>query len=160
MHRLFVVVVALAAVFAQAAIAAEPKRDTPRRKPAADDKAGDAAIRIDVRFSVKQLDPKRPGDSSVEVVVKNGTERMIRVPTAYATGFDSDIVLFGAGTPARWPMRLVHYRKKKMERSTTAIEPGKSAVIFRAGLSELLRLDGKAKRAAPREPDLAWSWQA
>src|SRR5262249_29594176 len=87
----------------------QPKQPTP-------------GIRVEVRFSVKEFDPENPKEGFLECVVHNGTEKPIQVPTGYARGFDSNIVVFGrVGKDKQttenvsywWDLRLVRRGKEE-----------------------------------------------
>jgi hypothetical protein len=109
-------------------------------------------VRVEVRFTVKQFDPKTPKEGAVECLVQNDTDGPIRIPTNYTSwGFDSDVVLFGR--PARafqHEMRLVGQRKERIETIWADLPPGESRVVFTEGLGTLL-MDEKGYR---------WSWEA
>jgi hypothetical protein len=124
-------------------LAAPPARSAKPAKP---------GIRAEVRFTVKELDPKAANGGFLECVVHNGTGKPIKVPAGYARGFDSDVVVFGESTGFRWPMRLVQHGKvgKENKPAFAVVKPGESAVVFKKGLSELL---------IPRK-GVEWTWQA
>jgi hypothetical protein len=119
-------------------------------------------VRVEVRFSVKEFDPKKPDEGSLEVVVRNDTDKAIDVPTGYAQSFDTDVVLFGrVGKDKKktdnvyhwWDLRLVKRErdsKKTSKVSTAVVKPGKEMVVFKESLNALL-LDRKK---------FGWTWQA
>ena len=125
-------------------------------------KSATPGIRVEVRFTVKEFDPKKPREGFLECVVRNDTDKPIEVPTGYARTFDSDVVLFGrVGKEKKktdnvyhwWDLRLVKCEKdsKESEKTATAVvKSGKELVVFKESLNALL-LDQKK---------FEWSWQA
>jgi hypothetical protein len=94
-------------------------------------KGAKPAIRAELRFSVKEFDPKKAGKGLLECVVYNDTGSPIKVPTRYARKFDSDIVVFGHGAASfRWEMRLVLFSAPPVVMQT------QQGVTTRARLSE------------------------
>ncbi len=125
----------------------------------------------EVRFTVKELDPKNP-KGEMECVVRNGTGRPIEVPLGYADGFDSPVVLFGRagaekikveGLAFFHELRLVRWKDgKEAKKATAVVKPGEEVVVFRVGLDEMLLKPGRdrmEKKAVPRGA-LRWTWQA
>ena len=120
-----------------------------------------SGIRVEVRFSLKEFDPKNPKGGFLECVVHNGTDKPIKVPTGYARGFDSDIVLFGrVGKHKKtienlsfwWDLRLVRRGKpgEATKPSFTVVDPAKEQVVFKDGLKELLI----------EQKESGWTWEA
>jgi hypothetical protein len=109
-------------------------------------------IEVVLTFSIKDLDPKKPGDSFVECVVKNGSGKTIQVPAIYTGGWDQDMCLEAND------LRLVHWAADKKQ-TNVALEPGKGMVVFKAALIDVLLLgpDG-GKKPVPTEPRFYWSW--
>src|SRR5262249_42942221 len=109
-------------------------------------------IRVEVRFSVKEFDPKNPGKAILECLVHNGTNRPIKVPAGYAHGFDSDIVIFGRTAQGfGWDMRLIRrVRQRKAPPPLAVVRAGKAMVVLGEGLEELLS-EGRG---------VGWTWEA
>lgn len=109
-------------------------------------------IEVTVRFSVTELDPQDPKDSYVECVVRNNSGKPVRVPAAYVSGFDRDLILKGDALGFGWGLWLVHWGGETKTRHEL-LEPGKELRVFKAPLKELLLSErGKSKAA--------WTWEA
>jgi hypothetical protein len=125
-------------------------------------KAEKGTVRVEVRFTVKEFDPKKPKEGSLECVVRNDADKPIEVPTGYAWKFDSDVVLFGRVGKGKkktenvyhwWDLRLVKRdgdSKEEEKAAKAVVKPGKELVVFKESLNALL-LDQKK---------FGWSWQA
>jgi hypothetical protein len=133
---------------------------------AADDgpKKAKPGVRVEVRFTVKELDPKQPKAGSLQCVVRNDTDKAIKAPAGYAQGFDSDVVLFGrVGKDKKnvenysiyWDLRLIKRgdpKQAEKKASAAVVEPGKELVVFEESLGALL---------LPLErKNYGWNWQA
>jgi hypothetical protein len=138
-------------------LSAAPAWSSAEDKP----KQAKSRIRVEVRFSVKEFDPKNPKEGFLECVVHNGSDKPIKVPSGYASGFDSNIVLFGrVGKDKKtignvsfwWDLRLVWRGKQREATKTsfTVVDPGKEQVVFKDGLNELL-IERK---------ESGWTWEA
>jgi len=123
--------------------------DSGRAQPAKEDK-----IKIVLRFSVDELDPKNPGDAFVECVVRNQTEQAVRVPVTYTGGYENQVMTLYGG-----PLTLVMWAGDK-KAMFDALAPGKERSVFKAPLKELLLLDlAMNKPLKPAEKRYYWSWR-
>ncbi len=109
-------------------------------------------VTVTLHLSVKELDPKAPGDASLKIVVRNTGKAAVKVPTVYTSGFDREIILKGGGHP--WGLWLVYWTVKKPQR-LVSLAPGKEITVFEAPLKEVLLdpIDRKARKAT-------WAWEA
>jgi hypothetical protein len=115
-------------------------------------------IKVTLRFSVAELDPENPGDSYVECIVHNRTQRQVAVPANYVGGHEDRQMILEA--KSRWPLTLVYWAGEKQARAVR-LEPGKEATVFKAPLKELLLLGiDKLKPPNPSERRVYWSWSA
>jgi hypothetical protein len=109
----------------------------------------DPEVRVTLRFSVQEFDPKSK-EGFVECVVFNGSRQPIQVPTGYANGYDREITLVGRHANFRWDMYTVHWGAEATRRYVT-LEPGRELVLFKTPLGPLL---------VPDKSKSIWSWEA
>jgi hypothetical protein len=131
----------------------------------------DQRFDVQLRFSVKELDPLKPGDAYLECTVRNNTDRAVKVPTVYSGKYGSDIIL-GAGSfygpltnatqiySSMLGLRLVHWASPKKQ-EVKLVKPGETITIFKEELRPLFLLnDNKEKPLKPNEPRFYWTWNA
>jgi hypothetical protein len=125
-------------------------------------------IDVKLKISVDLLDPYKPEKGFIECIVHNRSEKAIRVPSVYAGGWQSDMVLnswpgaskspgvgdvFGRLTLVRWAADT--------KKQAAPLEPGKEMTVFKDDLEKVLILDGfKVKPLKPKEERYYWTWQA
>jgi hypothetical protein len=109
-------------------------------------------VKVTLKFSVAELDPKEPGDSYVECVVRNDRKEAIRVPINYVGGFEDQVMAMHAEG-----LRLVVWAGEKQAKFAR-LEPGKELTVFKASLKELLLDPAMAKALKPQERRYYWSW--
>ena len=112
-----------------------------------------ADVKVILRFSVAELDPKDPGDSHVKCIVRNEGKEAIRVPINYVGGFENRVMVMEAER-----LDLVVWAGEKKAKFAR-LEPGKELVVFKANLKELLLDPAMAKPLEPEERRYYWSWQ-
>jgi hypothetical protein len=110
-------------------------------------------VTVALRLSVKELDPRAPGDASLKVVVRNHGRAAVKVPTVYTAGFDRAIILKGGSGP--WGLWLVSWGEPGQTQRYKSLAPGKEVVVFEAPLKEIL-LDPIKRKTAKA----AWTWEA
>ena len=130
---------------AQAPVPASPSATRPGDQPK-------PAIQVTLRFAVAELDPRDPKDSFVECVVRNDSGKPVRVPAAYVSGFDREMVLKGDAPGFGWGLWLVRWGGETKPRHEL-LESGKELCVFKAPLKELLLAERGPSKAA-------WTWEA
>ena len=114
-------------------------------------------VEVVLRFSVEEFDPLKPGRSFLECVVRNKSDKAIKVPVLYSGGYDSDMVL-SDGTVR--DLRLIVWAGPK-DKATKLVGPGEELTIFKESLREVLLLDvTEPKALIPEERRYYWTWQA
>jgi hypothetical protein len=103
-------------------------------------------VRVTLRFSVEELDPKDPKDSLIECIVRNESKEAIKVPTTYKHGYDDRSIILNGGQ-----LYLVS-KNRDAKQMLVNVEPGKELTVFKAPLRELL-LTANGK-------DYYWTWDA
>jgi hypothetical protein len=128
------------------------------KKPA-DEPRPIAGVEVVLRLSVKELDPLKPGDSFLECLARNRSDRELVVPVELAGGFNREVILAVGGRFHR--LTLVYWGGPK-EQKTTRLPAGKDVVVFKASLKDILLLgsDAAAKPLMPREKRYYWGWNA
>src|SRR5262249_47426918 len=108
----------------------------------------DVRFELELRFSVKELDPLKPGDAYLECTVHNRSSKPILAPTVYTGGYESDIVL---ATEHRFGLHLVHWAGPKKQ-DPKPVPPGETITVFKADLNSLFLLGvDKQKPLKPNE---------
>lgn len=117
-------------------------------------------IELILNFSVKELDPKKPGESFVECVIRNKSKKPVKVPSNYAGGHRTDLTLHGStygGFREVWLVKWASDRKQE----TTVLRPGNEMVVFKDLLKDVLVLDSfDPKPLKPKEARYYWGWDA
>jgi hypothetical protein len=127
-----------------AATASSQEKGKPSDKPKLD-------IRVTLRFSVEEFDPKDPKDSFVECVVRNQSAAAVKVPTVYTygAGYEQEMILKGKHQRG-WDLSLINW-DKEAKPVHALLEPGKELAIFKGSLRKLLLPEGNRH---------IWNWVA
>jgi Cellulase (glycosyl hydrolase family 5) len=118
-------------------------------------KVTDTSMEVRLRYSVEVLDPLKPAKAFIECVVRNNTDKEVKVPTTYG---GEDMTLRTAGN---WlTLRMIHWAAGKKQ-ETKLLKPGEEMVIYKEDLKTVLLLDmDKEKPLKPNEPRIYWTWMA
>jgi hypothetical protein len=127
--------------------------------PLKSDKPPIPGVEVELRFSLKELDPLKPPEKDyLECIVRNKSEKAVRAPTKYTGGFQGMNMLLWAD--GRWPLTMHNWAGEK-EQVMKPLNPKEEVVVFKMGLTELFLLaDEKEKPLKPKEPRVYWSWPA
>jgi hypothetical protein len=109
------------------------------------------AVHIDLKFSVPELDPNDPKDSFIACVIRNNSDKAIKVPAGYVPGYDRDMILKADAPNFGWGLWLVRWRGDAKP-PHVLLEPGQQLSVFKASLKELL-FPEKSKQ-------VRWTWEA
>jgi hypothetical protein len=99
-------------------------------------------VSVDLSFSVREYDPRKPGKATLKCVVRNDTKQAVEVPV----GYDARAVTLKGDA-------LTLYRRGMKGQETVKwfrVEPGKEQVVFELPLAEIL--------SGNRRRDSAWMW--
>ena len=115
-------------------------------------------IEAELRFSVETLDALKPEKSYVEFILRNKTEKQIKVPTNYTGGYQDAVMVLWA--KHEWPLSLVNWAGPK-EQVLKPLKPREEMTVFKLELKDILHLDvDKEKPLIPNERRWYWSWIA
>jgi hypothetical protein len=104
-----------------------------------------------------ELNPLKPGDAHLECVVRNGSDRAVRVPVTYSGGHEADLSLHTPRTPK---LRLILWAGPE-KKEHKELKPSAEVTAFKALLKDVLLLEVvKRKPLAPREQQYYWTWEA
>ncbi|MFO0965239.1 MAG: hypothetical protein U0793_06595 [Gemmataceae bacterium] len=117
-------------------------------------------VKVTLRCSLEgTLNPLEPGKHGLECVVRNDSDRPIRVPLIYTGNFRQDMALLCESF--RHPLNLVFWGGPK-EQKTAELKPGEERTVFKETLREVLLLDAMEKKGTliPGEKRYYWNWIA
>jgi hypothetical protein len=114
-------------------------------------------IEVKLHFSVEELDPLKPGDSYIECIVRNQSEKAVQAPLGYSSGFSQPTALYAE---ERHQLRMVLWGDKK-QAEMKLLKVGEELVVFKESLKEVFLLEmRKEKPLLPKERRYYWTWQA